>query len=84
MCKEVPSHARYPASRVGGYEVRFRGRLGPGEEDDRGKRILNRVGTWTEKGIQYEADQRHVEFIVQHADLGSELNSVSTPWLKLK
>ena len=32
------------------YEVKFRGRIGPGEEDEESIRILNRVVTWTNDG----------------------------------
>lgn len=45
------------------FEVKFRARLGPGERDDKTVRILNRIVTWTEEGIEYEADQRHAEII---------------------
>ena len=41
------------------FEVKFRGRLGPAEGDDKCIRILNRVVEWTSGGIEYEADQRH-------------------------
>ena len=39
------------------FEVKFRGRLGPTDSDDKAIRILNRVVTWTSEGIEYEADQ---------------------------
>ncbi len=39
----------------------MRGRLGPGKEDDKEMRILNRVVTWNNSGISIEADQRHAE-----------------------
>ena len=34
------------------YEVKFRGRIGPEEEDDKAIRLLNRVITWTKEGLQ--------------------------------
>ena len=34
------------------FEVKFRGRLGPTETDDRAFRILNRFATWTAEGIE--------------------------------
>ena len=37
------------------FEVKFRGRLGPEQKDDKSIRILNRVVSWTRD----EADQRH-------------------------
>ena len=39
-------------------------KLGPGDGCKREVRILNRVLTWTQDGITYEADQRHAELIV--------------------
>ena len=38
------------------FEVKFRGRIGPSENDDNHIRILNRVVEWTPSGIEYEAD----------------------------
>ena len=55
------------------YEVKFRGRIGPGGNDDKSIRILNRIVTWNERGIAYEADQRHAEIIVR--DLGLSTDS---------
>ena len=53
------------------YEVKFRGRIGPSESDDKSIRILNRVTTWNVDGISYEADHRHAEIIVkQYRGLG--------------
>ena len=61
------------------YEVKFRGRIGPGEGDDKSIRILNRVVEWTEDGISYEADQRHADLIVQKMGYSEESNGVVTP-----
>ena len=55
------------------FECKHRGRIGPGDKDDKSIRILNRVVEWTEEGISYEADQRHAEIIM--AGLGLEENS---------
>jgi hypothetical protein len=64
------------------FEVKFRGRLGPEEKDDKAIRILNRVVTWDEHGIKYEADQRHAEIIVRRLGLTEMSNSVVTPGVK--
>ena len=61
------------------YEVKFRGRIGPGNNDDKSIRILNRVVTWTEEGIEYEADQRHAEIIVKSLGMQSDSKGVATP-----
>ena len=45
------------------YELTEAHRLGPGPEDDREARVLNRIVRWTDDGIEYEADPRHQEII---------------------
>ena len=64
------------------FEVKFRGRLGPAGTDEKSIRILNRVVTWTTEGIEYEADQRHAEIIVEHLGLSGNSKSVGTPSAK--
>ena len=66
------------------FEVKFRGRIGPSEKDDKSIRLLNRVFEWTPEGIVVEADQRHAELIVQDLGLNERTKSVSTPGLKSK
>ena len=61
------------------FEVKFRARLGPGKNDDKAVRLLNRVIEWTETGIQYEADQRHAELIIKDMGLSGSSNGVVTP-----
>ena len=40
--------------------------LGPGDDQLRELKILNRIVTWSvEKGLTYEADPRHVEIVVE-------------------
>ena len=41
-------------------------RIGPDFADEKAVRILNRVVSWDESGIEYEADQRHAELIIKH------------------
>ena len=64
------------------YEVKFRGRIGPGSEDDRAIRILNRIVEWGPEGVWYEADQRHAEIIVAKMGLEAGAKGVVTPGLK--
>ena len=64
------------------FEVKFRGRLGPGDKDDKSIRILNRVITWSDDGIEYEADQRHAELIIRHLGLKSDSKPVGSPSTK--
>ena len=51
------------------FEVKFRGRLGPEDTDDKSIRILNRIATWDDEGIKYEADQRHADIIIKELGL---------------
>ena len=65
------------------FEVKVRGRLGPGEEDTRSIRILNRIIEWSNDGIWYEADQRHAEIIVKELDLESGKAKSDVPGEKI-
>jgi len=47
------------------YELKEAARLGPGEEDDKEARVLNRIVRWTSEGLEYEADPRQGEKIVE-------------------
>ena len=42
-------------------------------------RILNLIVTWTEGGIEYEGDRRHVEICMEGLGLDGESKSVSAP-----
>ena len=50
------------------FEVKVRGRLGPGPTDAKAISILNRIVEWTNKGLWYEVDQRHAEICVEDLD----------------
>ena len=52
--------------------------LGPGIHHQKSVRILNRVITWGEDGISYEADQRHAEIAVKELGL-EKAKPVTTP-----
>ena len=62
----------------------MRGRVGPGEGDDKSIRILNRIITWTEEGLFYEGDQRHVEIASEAVGFNERTRSVVTPAEKSK
>ena len=64
------------------FEVKFRGRLGPGNEGDKGVGIFNGIVTWTADGIRYETDQRHAEIIICQVGLNDGSSSLSTPGVK--
>ena len=63
------------------YELTEIGRLGPGKNDDKEVKILNRIARWTDEGVQYEADPRQAERLV--SDLGlDDAKRVGTPGVK--
>ena len=51
--------------------------MGPGKDDLKEIRILNRKVTWTEEGVEHEGDQRHVEIACKEYGLkpGSKAES---------
>ena len=63
------------------YELKEGARLGPGPDDDKTGRVLNRILHWTPDGITYEADPRQVEKLLRDLKLeGSK--AVATPGTK--
>ena len=64
------------------YEITVEPRLGPGPNDAKEGRVLNRVIRWCADSIEYEADPRQVERLV--AECGLEgAKSVVTPGVKV-
>ncbi len=63
-------------------DVNFKGKL------ERGKpgavRLLNRIVTVTESGLEHEADQGHAEIIVSDIGLSPECKGVVTPGVSEK
>ena len=59
------------------YKTKVRGILGPDLHDMKAMTILNRIVEWTNAGIQYEADPRRVDLIIEELGLenanGSEV-----------
>ena len=51
-------------------------RLGPGEGDAKQGRVLNRIITWTQDGIELEADPRQIERLVNECGLNGAKPSV--------
>ena len=64
------------------YELRKGGRLGPGKNDAKEILVLNRVIRYTEHGLEYEADPRQAEGLLEGLKLDSGCNPVATPGLK--
>ena len=63
------------------YELKVRAILGPDPRDDKQVRILNRIVSWNNSGIQYEPDQRHVEIVIKALGL-EKAKPVSTPGIR--
>ena len=62
--------------------------MGPKSQHDKQLRILNRIISWTDAGIEFEPDQRHAEIIIRSMDVSKgvgtpgsrdEASSASTP-----
>ena len=47
------------------YELTLQPRLGPGKDDAKEGVILNRIVRWTTAGVEYEADPRQAEKLIQ-------------------
>ena len=65
------------------YEIKFRGVLGPNRVGDEVTEmsVLNRIFRWTSAGIEYEADPRHAEIIINELGL-TNCRPVATPGVK--
>jgi len=55
--------------------------LGPEKEDSQQVKILNRILTLTNKGVEYEADPRHAEIVIKELGL-TDAKGVVTPGTK--
>ena len=66
----------------GTYELRKGGRLGPGDRDAKEILVLSRAIRWTEQGLEYEADPRQGEGLLEGLGLAGDCKSVATPGLK--
>ena len=52
--------------------------LGPQKGDHQQIRVLNRMLTWTDRGIEYEADPRHAQEVIKEMEVENG-KSVGTP-----
>ena len=60
------------------YELKKGGRLGPGASDCKELTVLNRVIRWTDEGIEYEADPRQAEKLLEGLSLDDFLPPLTT------
>ena len=63
------------------YELTTQPRIGPGRDDAKEGIILNRVVRWTSEGLEYEADPRQAEKLIQECGL-RDSNTMATPGLR--
>ena len=63
------------------YELTTQPRIGPGSDDAKEGIILNRVVRWTSEGLEYEADPRQAEKLIQECGL-RDSNTMATPGLR--
>ena len=63
------------------YEIIVGPRIGPGVDDAKEARVLNRIVRFTEHGIEMEADPRQVEKLVEECGLAGS-NPVVTPGMR--
>ena len=64
------------------FDVKLKGRLGTGPEDEKHMRVLNRLISITKDGLTYESDPRHVEILARDFGLDIGGKSNSTPGTK--
>ena len=63
--------------------IKVRAILGPEQKDEKEVSILNRVLRWTNDGIEYEADPRQIEKLLEGLHLDGEgVNTAATPGQK--
>ena len=60
------------------YELVELCRMGPGPDDDKAGKVLNRLVRWTDQGLEYEADPRQREKLLRDLQLEGA-NALSTP-----
>ena len=56
--------------------------MGPGRSDAKEARVVNRVVTLRDDGIEYKADPRQAERLIEECGL-TGANPMSTPWVKI-
>ena len=56
--------------------------MGPGPGDGKEARVFNRDIRWTDKSLEYEADPRQCERLLEGLGLDEGCNGAATPGLK--
>ena len=58
----------YEAALESNYELKKGGRLGPGPQDDKEASCLNRIIRWCSDALDYEADPRQIEKLIEELE----------------
>ena len=66
------------------WDVKLKGRIGPGPQDLKVMHVLNRIVEWTPSGIKYEADSRHAEIIIDTLGLNTKTKGSPIPGSRLE
>ena len=61
------------------FDVNLKGRLGTEIGDCKQMRVLNRIVTVTDEGLEYEPDPRHIELLMRDRCFNDDTNSRATP-----
>jgi len=64
---------------MGWWDIKLRGVLGGEKGDDTEATILGRKLRWTPSGIEYEADPKHAQLVIEEMGLGESSRSVDSP-----
>ena len=64
------------------YEIKDRGIMGSGDGEIKEVTILGRLLRWTEDGLEYEADPKHVRDLMEEEGLEDESKTVVSPAVK--
>ena len=64
------------------YELKVRAILGDGASDDKEVTLLNRKLSWSEVGLKYEADEKHVKEILKYFNLGEGSKGLDAPSIR--
>ena len=66
------------------YEIKDRGIMGSGGDEIKEVTILRRILRWTEEGLEYEADGKHVRDLMEAEGLNENSKAVVSPVVKPK
>ena len=66
------------------YEIKDRGIMGSGGDEIKEVTILGRTLRWTEEGLEYEADGKHVRDLMEAEGLNENSNTVVSPVVRPK